>query len=41
VGVVWETWRAINWPLSLSWFAWLWLPLAVTRSRAGDARGGA
>jgi hypothetical protein len=25
VGVIWETWRAMNWPLTLAWLAWIWL----------------
>ncbi|HEX6617572.1 MAG TPA: hypothetical protein VF046_14805 [Gemmatimonadales bacterium] len=25
VGVVWETWRAMNWPLTVAWLAWIWL----------------
>jgi hypothetical protein len=22
--VVWETWRAMAWPLTIAWLAWTW-----------------
>jgi hypothetical protein len=25
VGVVWETWRSMGWPLTVSWLGWIWL----------------
>jgi hypothetical protein len=25
IGVVWETWRSMGWPLTISWLAWIWL----------------
>lgn len=33
VGMVWETWRSMGWPLSLSWLLWLWAPWTVIRLR--------
>jgi hypothetical protein len=33
VGVVWETWRAMGWMLTLSWAAWVWLLWAAARRR--------
>jgi hypothetical protein len=24
VGVVWETWRSMGWPLTAAWIAWIW-----------------
>jgi hypothetical protein len=33
VGVLWETWRAMNWPLTLAWLAWTWLLWAAARRR--------
>jgi hypothetical protein len=24
VGVVWETWRSMGWPLSIAWILWIW-----------------
>lgn len=32
IGVVWETWRSMNWPLTVSWVAWIWA-LALSRRR--------
>jgi hypothetical protein len=25
VGVVWETWRSMGWPLTAAWIAWIWV----------------
>ena len=25
LGMVWETWRSMGWPLTISWLAWIWL----------------
>jgi hypothetical protein len=25
IGMVWETWRGMGWPLTVSWLAWIWL----------------
>ena len=33
VGVVWETWRGMGWPLTLAWLAWIWLPVGRRRRR--------
>jgi hypothetical protein len=33
VGVLWETWRAMDWPLTGAWLLWVWLPWAATRRR--------
>jgi hypothetical protein len=33
VGVVWETWRSMGWPLTLSWLLWIWAPWTVIRLR--------
>ena len=32
-GVVWETWRGMNGPLTLAWLAWIWLLWGVRRRR--------
>ena len=32
-GVVWETWRAMNWTLTAAWLAWVWLLWAAARRR--------
>lgn len=45
IGVVWETWRSMGWPLTISWLGWIWLwpwgwrviPNEV-RNRAGKRR---
>jgi len=38
LGVLWETWRSMGWPLTLSWIGWVWLlwslPILLRR-RAG------
>ena len=33
VGVVWETWRAMAWPLTIAWLAWTWLLWAAAPRR--------
>jgi hypothetical protein len=35
VGVIWESWRSMGWPLTFSWLVWIWLPwgLAYIRRR--------
>ena len=25
IGVLWETWRSMAWPLTISWIVWIWL----------------
>jgi hypothetical protein len=25
LGMLWETWRSMGWPLTLAWLAWIWL----------------
>jgi hypothetical protein len=32
-GVLWETWRAMGWPLTAAWLAWVWLLWAAFRRR--------
>lgn len=32
-GVLWETWRAMSWPLTIAWLAWTWLLWATVRRR--------
>ena len=32
-GVLWETWRAMGWTLTLAWLAWVWLLWAAARRR--------
>jgi hypothetical protein len=39
LGVVWETWRSMDWPLTLSWIAWVWL-LSVLRFSCQPGLGG-
>jgi len=29
IGVVWETWRAMSWPLVVGWLGWIWLGAAL------------
>jgi hypothetical protein len=36
VGVVWETWRSMGWPLAASWLLWIWV-VAMIRLRRGQA----
>ena len=33
VGVVWETWRAMDWTLTIAWLAWIWLLWAAAKRR--------
>ncbi len=33
VGVVWETWRSMDWVLTMAWLAWVWLLWAAFRRR--------
>jgi hypothetical protein len=33
VGVLWESWRGLTWPLTLGWLAWIWLLWAAFRRR--------
>jgi len=33
VGVLWETWRGMNWTLTLAWLSWIWLLWAAARRR--------
>jgi hypothetical protein len=43
VGMVWETWRGMGWPLTISWLLWIWI-IALWRLRRGGSssrRGGA
>jgi proteasome lid subunit RPN8/RPN11 len=37
IGVVWETWRSMGWPLAASWLIWVW-GIAMIRRRGGQAR---
>ena len=32
-GVLWETWRSLSWPLTVSWLAWIWAGWVIRRSR--------
>src|SRR6185312_11309690 len=44
IGVVWETWRGMGWPATISWLVWIWLAVGVgvipnaVRNRAGKRR---
>ncbi|HYF40352.1 MAG TPA: hypothetical protein VD930_11730, partial [Gemmatimonadales bacterium] len=33
LGVVWETWRSMGWPLTASWLLWIWLFWGVAHRR--------
>jgi hypothetical protein len=33
VGVLWESWRVLTWPLTLGWLAWIWLLWAAFHRR--------
>jgi hypothetical protein len=33
IGVVWETWRGMDWPLTVAWLVWLWAAAALWRAR--------
>jgi hypothetical protein len=33
IGVVWETWRSMGWPLTASWLLWIWLIWGIGRRR--------
>jgi hypothetical protein len=33
VGVLWEAWRELTWPLTLSWLTWTWLLWAAFHRR--------
>ncbi|NNG17885.1 MAG: hypothetical protein HKM89_15525 [Gemmatimonadales bacterium] len=40
VGLVWETWRGMGWPLTLGWLAWIWgwaIIVPLRRRNAGLA----
>jgi hypothetical protein len=37
IGMVWETWRSMGWPLTISWLAWIWLVVGTGRA-IGDER---
>jgi hypothetical protein len=32
-GLVWQAWRSLTWPLTLSWLVWVWLLWAIFRRR--------
>jgi hypothetical protein len=34
IGMLWETWRSMGWPLAASWLLWIWLPWGVARRRS-------
>jgi hypothetical protein len=34
IGVVWETWRAMGWMLTVAWLGWVWAMWGVARRRA-------
>ena len=33
VGLVWETWRGMGWPLTLGWLAWIWAGAITVHQR--------
>ena len=33
LGVVWETWRSMGWPLAASWLIWIWAVVMIRRPR--------
>jgi hypothetical protein len=36
IGMVWETWRSMGWPLTLAWILWIWVLLgAIPHRRVG------
>jgi hypothetical protein len=36
IGVVWETWRAMGWMLTVAWLTWVWGVWGVVRRRAAQ-----
>jgi hypothetical protein len=32
-GVLWETWRGMSWPLTVSWLIWIWIGWVIRRWR--------
>jgi hypothetical protein len=44
IGMIWETWRSMDWPLTLSWVGWIWLAVGLAvipnavRNRPGKRR---
>jgi hypothetical protein len=32
-GVLWETWRSMSWPVTVSWLAWIWVAWSIQRWR--------
>ena len=38
VGVVWETWRSMGWPLTTSWLVWIWTSALLPWLRASRRR---
>ena len=36
IGVVWETWRAMGWMLTVAWLGWVWCVWGVVRRRAAQ-----
>jgi hypothetical protein len=33
MGLLWETWRGMDWTLTLAWLAWIWLLWAAASRR--------
>jgi hypothetical protein len=40
IGVVWETWRSMGWPLTASWLVWIWGLASLKISLAPPSFGG-
>jgi hypothetical protein len=34
IAVVWESWRSMQLDVCLAWIAWIWLPAALSLTRA-------
>jgi hypothetical protein len=40
VGLVWETWRSMGWPLTAAWIAWIWVLAGARAMRRSSSASG-
>jgi hypothetical protein len=39
IGVIWETWRSMGWPLTAAWIVWIWVVLGAAAVSRGRGHG--